>query len=50
MARVDLKADRANGVLRVLGTWFEKRKTAAVASALSAELRAFGEWLGLRVL
>jgi uncharacterized protein YcaQ len=50
VARVDLKADRANGVLRVLGTWFEKRKTAAVARALSAELRAFGEWLGLRVL
>ena len=50
VARVDLKADRANRVLRVLGTWFEKRKTAAVADALSAELRAFGQWLGLRVL
>jgi uncharacterized protein YcaQ len=50
VARVDLKADRANGVLRVLGTWFERRKTAAVAEALSAELRTFGEWLDLRVL
>jgi uncharacterized protein len=50
VARVDLKADRANGRLRVLGKWFEGRKTAAVADALSAELRLLAEWLRLKVL
>ena len=49
VARVDLKTDRANGRLRVLGTWFEGRKTAAVRAALSAELRVLGEWLKLKV-
>jgi hypothetical protein len=49
VARVDLKADRANGRLRVLGTWFEGRRTAAVRDALSAELRLLGEWLRLKV-
>lgn len=49
-ARVDLKADRARGHLRVLGAWFEGRKTAEVAHALSAELRGLGDWLGLRVI
>lgn len=48
-ARVDLKADRAHGRLRVLGKWFEGRKTAAVADALKAELRTLGDWLGLKV-
>ncbi len=48
-ARVDLKADRANGRLRVLGKWFEGPRTAAVADALSAELRVLGDWLGLKV-
>ncbi len=47
VARVDLKADRANGRLRVLGKWFEGRKTAAVSAALSAELRVLGGWLQL---
>jgi uncharacterized protein YcaQ len=46
VARVDLKADRASGRLRVLGQWFEGRKTAAVADALSAEIRVLEEWLG----
>jgi len=50
VARVDLKADRANGQLRVLGTWFEGRKTASVAGALAAELRVLGDWLGLKVV
>jgi uncharacterized protein YcaQ len=49
VARVDLKADRANGRLRVLGKWFEGRRTAVVADALAAELRQLGEWLELRV-
>ncbi|MGH9627665.1 MAG: winged helix-turn-helix domain-containing protein [Bryobacteraceae bacterium] len=50
VARVDLKADRANGRLPVLGKWFEGRKTAATADALSSELRLLGEWLGLKVV
>ena len=49
VARVDLKADRANGRLQVLGTWFEGRRTAAIAGALSAELRTLGEWLELKL-
>jgi uncharacterized protein YcaQ len=49
VARVDLKADRANGALRVLGTWFEGRKTAAVTEALSFELRVLGDWLKLKI-
>jgi uncharacterized protein YcaQ len=49
VARVDLKADRAQGRLQVLGTWFEGRKTAAVAHELTAALQDLGEWLGLRV-
>jgi uncharacterized protein YcaQ len=48
-ARVDLKADRAKGRLRVLGKWFEGRRTANVADALSAELRLLGDWLQLKV-
>jgi uncharacterized protein YcaQ len=31
--------------LRVLGKWFEGRKTAAIAAALSAELRVLEDWL-----
>jgi len=49
VARVDLKADRASGRLRVLGTWYEGRRTAAVAGALSGELRVLGEWLGMKI-
>ena len=45
IARVDLKADRASGGLRVLGKWFEGPKTAAVADPLSAELRVLEDWL-----
>ena len=50
IARVDLKADRANKRLLVIGKWFEQRKTAATAAALSTELRALGHWLGLSPL
>jgi uncharacterized protein YcaQ len=46
VARVNLKMDRVNGRLRMLGKWFEGRKTAAVDAALSAELRVLEEWLG----
>ena len=49
VARVDLKADRANGRLLVLGKWYEGRKTAAVADALAAELRTLAGWLGLKI-
>jgi uncharacterized protein len=49
IARVDLKADRANGRLLVLGKWFEERKTAAVQAALAAELHILADWLGLRL-
>jgi uncharacterized protein YcaQ len=48
VARVDLKMDRANGRLRVLGKWFEGRRTAAVDAALSAELRLLQDWLAGR--
>jgi uncharacterized protein len=47
VARVDLKADRANGRLHVLGKWYEGRKTTAVADALTAELRTLADWQGL---
>jgi hypothetical protein len=47
VARVNLKADRANGRLLVLGKWFEGKKTADVAAALEAEIRVLGGWLGL---
>jgi uncharacterized protein YcaQ len=45
VARVDLKMDRRAGRLRVLGKWFEGRKTAAANAALSAELRTLEGWL-----
>jgi uncharacterized protein YcaQ len=48
-ARVDLKADHKIGRLRVLGKWFEGRRTAAVSDALSSELRLLAGWLGLKV-
>lgn len=56
VARVDLKADRKAGVLRVPAAWVEPvparaRKgapdVAAVAEALAAELHRFAGWLGL---
>jgi hypothetical protein len=49
VARVNLKADRVNGRLGVLGTWFEGRKTPAVRDALAGELRVLGDWLQLKV-
>ncbi|MFT3861215.1 winged helix-turn-helix domain-containing protein [Micropruina sp.] len=50
VARVDLKADRAAGVLQVLSAWLEphgERRRSEVASRLLAELRLMAQWLGL---
>ena len=47
-ARVDLKADRRAGVLRVLSAWLEPGSDAvAVAVALAVELRRAADWQGL---
>lgn len=47
-ARVDLKSDRAAGVLRVLAAWLEPGQVAAeVADALAAQLRRAAAWQGL---
>lgn len=52
-ARVDLKADRKAGVLRVPAAWLEPPSSrsdpsaGAVAEALAAELRRLASWLGL---
>ena len=48
VARVDLKADRAGGVLRVLAAWAEPgHATAATAEALRGELHRAAAWQGL---
>jgi len=48
VARVDLKADRARGALRVLHAHCEERaEPARVAGPLRAELRLLADWLGL---
>jgi uncharacterized protein YcaQ len=48
VARVDLKADRKAGVLRVPSAWVEPGEDpAATAEALAAELRRLAGWLGL---
>jgi uncharacterized protein len=49
VARVDLRADRANGRLNVVGKWYEGRRTKSIADALSAELRTLADWLNLRL-
>ncbi|MBB5872301.1 uncharacterized protein YcaQ [Allocatelliglobosispora scoriae] len=47
-ARVDLKADRKAGVLRVPAAWLEPgAKAGATAEALAIELRRLADWLGL---
>jgi uncharacterized protein YcaQ len=46
--RVDLKADRHEGVLRVLGSYTEPGvAAAAMAADLAPELGAMASWLGL---
>ena len=48
VARVDLKADRAAGALRVLGAYVEAHAAHdAVAPPLARELRTMAGWLGL---
>ncbi|WP_020665904.1 winged helix-turn-helix domain-containing protein [Amycolatopsis nigrescens] len=48
VGRVDLKADRAAGLLRVPGAFAEPgAERGRVAAELAAELRAMAEWLGL---
>jgi hypothetical protein len=48
VARVDLKADRKAGVLRVPGAFLEDGEDRVrVASELAAELREMAGWLGL---
>jgi uncharacterized protein YcaQ len=49
VARVDLKADREAGRLRVIATHYEPRvDRRAVAPELQSELALMAEWLGLR--
>ena len=48
VARVDLKADRAGGVLRVNSAWLEDgADPVEVSEALAAELAVLADWLGL---
>lgn len=47
VARVDLKADRGNGVLRVLSAWAEPGAPENTSVELMAELRLMADWLGL---
>ncbi|MGH3740261.1 MAG: winged helix-turn-helix domain-containing protein [Micromonosporaceae bacterium] len=48
VARVDLKADRKAGVLRVPAAWVEPHSANGdTAAALAGQLRRLAEWLGL---
>jgi uncharacterized protein YcaQ len=47
VGRVDLKADRRAGVLRVLSSWAEPGAPEETATELAAELRELAGWLGL---
>jgi uncharacterized protein len=48
VARVDLKADRTRGLLRVNAAWIERGNDPwEVATELASELKVMAEWLGL---
>jgi uncharacterized protein len=47
VARVDLKADRQSGVLRVQAAWAEPDAPAETAEELAAELTVIAGWLEL---
>jgi uncharacterized protein YcaQ len=47
VGRVDLKSDRANGVLRVPAAFAEENAPDDTAEALAGELHAMAAWLGL---
>jgi hypothetical protein len=47
VARVDLKADRQAGMLRVQSAWREPDAPSHSAEELVAELRSMAEWMGL---
>jgi uncharacterized protein YcaQ len=51
VARVDLKADRPRGVLRVNAAWIEPgHDPYEVATELASELKIMAEWLGLHAM
>ena len=51
VARVDLKADRTRGVLRVNAAWVEPGCDSwEVATELASELKIMAEWLGLQAV
>jgi uncharacterized protein len=51
VARVDLKADRMRGVLRVNAAWIEPgHDPYDVATELASELKIMAEWLGLETV
>src|SRR4029450_9653599 len=51
VARVDLKADRARGVLRVNSAWLQPGQNPGnVATELAAELATMAEWQGLSAI